>query len=332
MGAVAARRLVNPQQDAIALRRRLRAQRTKGVTTVTTDFHGLPTRRIRSTHLQLDFLAQAGPRLVRLFVDGHAGNLLAEVPGVNWPTPYGEFRIYGGHRLWHAPEAFPRTNVPDNEGLTVEDLPDGVRLTQPVEAPTGIGKCMEVRLHPDRPALTITHHLTNEGIWPVECAPWAITQLPPGGLAILPQQVGPLDAHNLLPNRHLVLWPYARWSDARLMLGDDVIAVRAQPQLPPLKIGYLNRGGWIAYLRDGVLFVKRFEPRLDRPHVDFDANAEVYCNDVFIELETLGPLRRLDPGQRATHIETWEIHTGIDAPATLDGARAVINLLNGKGQ
>lgn len=279
------------------------------------DFHGLPARRIASAHLALDFLAEAGPRIVRLFVGGSDENLLAELPDVKWETPYGEYHIYGGHRLWHAPEAALRSYMPDDSGLIVEQLSDGVRLSGPAEPVTGLRKRIEIRLHADRPAVTLRHELINEGAWPIECAPWAITQLPLGGVAILPQPAGPIDAHGLLPNRRLALWPYTRADDPRLHLRDDAIQVEGQAELPPLKIGHWNLHGWIAYLRGGVLFVKRFDPRADAPYPDFNSNAEVYCNDRFIELETLAPLERLEPGRTARHVETWEVHTGIDGCA-----------------
>lgn len=293
------------------------------------DFHGLPTHRIENECVGLDFLAEAGPRIVRLFLQGSDNNLLAELPDVSWPTPNGEYHVYGGHRLWHAPESRARTYVPDDSGLIVEDLPNGVRLSHPAEQVTGIAKRLEIRLHPDRAAVSLRHQLTNESIEPVECAPWAITQLRLGGTAILPQPIEPLDADGLLPNRHLVLWPYARWDDPRLRLGSEFILIEAHSHLPPLKIGYFNRHGWIAYLRAGTLFVKRFEPRSDVTHPDFNSNVEVYCNDQFIELETLAPLARLEPGQTATHDEIWELHTGVDAPSSVAGARSVMNLLQG---
>ena len=291
---------------------------------MTADFYGLPTCTIRNQHLRLEFLREAGPRIVRLFFAGSNENLLAEVPNMKWPTPYGEYRIYGGHRLWHAPEAIPRSYIPDNDGLTVEDLAGGTRLRGPVEPAAGIRKSIAVHLHPDRAEVTLIHQLTNEGIWPIECAPWAITQMRLGGVAILPQPADKVDADGLLPNRRLALWPYTRWGDSRLSVNDDLILVHARAELPPMKIGYENRHGWIGYLREGVFFRKRFEPRIDQPHPDFGSNAEVYCNDQFIELETVAPLSRLEPGQSVTHVETWEVSAVPDVPLTLDGARALL--------
>lgn len=291
------------------------------------DFHGLPTYMIENEHLQVEFLAQAGPRIVRLHLAGVEGNQLAEVPDIYWATPYGQFFPRGGHRLWVAPEANPRTYTIDNEGLEVEALADGVLLRGPSDPRSGIRKSIEIYLQADRPALILNHRLQNEGLWPVELAPWAITQLPLGGVAVLPQQIGPLDQDGLLPNRHFVLWPYTSWQDPRLHLADDYLLVSGQARMPPFKLGYMNRHGWQGYLRQGVFFCKRVLPDPERPHPDFGCNAEVYCNDRFIEVETVAPLSHLDPGREVTHTETWEWHIDLDVPPTVPGIRTLAERL-----
>jgi hypothetical protein len=135
--------------------------------------------------------------------------------------------------------------------------------------------------------------------------------LPLGGVAILPQTTGAIDEHGLLPNRNLALWPYTRIADLRLELGDDLIQIRAKADLPALKIGFMNRRGWLGYLRNGLLFIKRFQPQPVQVHSDFGCNAEIYCNDESIELETLGPLTRMEPGQSVMHVEIWEVYSGV---------------------
>ncbi|HEY4689491.1 MAG TPA: hypothetical protein VIK33_09280 [Anaerolineae bacterium] len=291
---------------------------------MTSDFYGLPVHSIGNEHVRLEFLAEAGPRIVRMHAAGSENNLLAEMPDMKWMTPYGEYHVYGGHRLWHAPEVPWRTYVPDEEGLEIESLADGVRLRGSLERPTGLRKSIDVHLDRDQTRVTLVHRLVNEGTRAIECAPWAITQLPLGGVAILPQPSGPLDADGLQPNRILVVWPYTHWNDPRLHLHDDFSLLHAEARSPAIKIGYSNRHGWIGYLRAGVFFRKRFEPDADRPHPDFGSNVEVYCDDRVIELETLAPLRNLEPGQSVTHIETWDIFTGLEMPPTLDGVRMLI--------
>jgi hypothetical protein len=75
------------------------------------------------------------------------------------------------------------------------------------------------------------HSLTNQGLWPIETAPWAITQLKPGGVAILPQQVGPADPDGVQPNRTLALWPYTDIGSAHL--NREVWEVRDDLSLDP---------------------------------------------------------------------------------------------------
>ncbi len=291
------------------------------------DFHGYPVRRLENAYIYVDFLKEAGPRLVRLGTAGSSENLFVEIPDLTQATDYGEYRFFGGHRLWHAPEGMPRSYLPDNEGLSVQDLADGgVKLVQPVEPGSGLRKSIELHLAPDAPRLTVRHTLTNEGLWLIECAPWAITQLKLGGIAIIPQQRA-VPEPQLLPDRRLTIWNYTRLQDARLHLNDDFIFIQATAGLPPCKVGTLNSHGWAAYLCGDLLFVKRFDHQAGARYVDFGCNTEVYCNASFIELETLGALVALQPGESAVHTETWELHTGIKEAAAPDGARAVVKKL-----
>ncbi len=275
----------------------------------TGDFLGFPSLVLKNRYLRLEVLS-GGTRLVRLSYRG-SSNLFAELPS-SLNTAYGDFHFLGGHRLWHSPEAMPRTYLPDIGEAQVEELPDGLRITRPPEAGSGIIKQIEVRMNAHKPAVTVCHVLRNDGLWPVECAPWAITMMRLGGVEILPQWVGNTDASGLLPNRTFVLWPYTRINDPRLHLEDDFITLRADPSLPPFKLGYFNPHGWIAYWLDGVLFVKRYDPHPGATFPDGGCNTETYCNDQFVELETLGPLGRLEPGKSFVYTETWEFYDSLD--------------------
>ena len=290
-------------------------------------FHGLRTYSLSNGRLYLEYLEEAGPRILHLSLAGTDANLMVEVPDLGMSTPYGKFNLYGGHRLWHAPEDMPRSYVPDDEGCSAEPIPDGVQLSGPVEGPTGIKKSIQLQMDPHRAAVTLTHRLENCGLWSVKLAPWALTQLRLGGVAVFPQTQGKLDGPGLLPNRNLVLWPYTRLADPRLSLNDDLCLIHADPDAHPVKIGYLNRAGWAAYLSGGVFFVKRWKPEPEAEHVDFGCNCESYCNDRFIEVETIGPFAPLAPGQSVTHVEEWELHRAESVPHTLTGIRELIGQL-----
>jgi hypothetical protein len=67
----------------------------------------------------------------------------------------------------------------------------------------------------------------------------------------------------------------------------------------------------------GELPAKRdfhFHKEGSAPHPDYGCNAESYRNDGFIEVETVGPLTHLTPGQAATHVERWELHAAPTVP------------------
>jgi len=288
------------------------------------DYYGLPTRSLSSPYLHLEYLAEAGPRIVRLFLSGSSTNLLAETPSYGWDGPYGHLSLYGGHRLVHAPETALRSSVPDDRGLQAEQPGEGNCRLSWLEPHTLIHKALEIRLHSDRPALTLTHQLTNQGLWPVELAPWAITQLPLGGWVILPQDVRPLDPDGKQPNRWLIYWPYTQLGDSRLHLRQDILLFQANIVPGEYKIGYYNRAGWSGYLREGVFFCKRFAIHPPAILPDHGCNVEMYCNDEFLELESLAPLRTLEPGQTAEHVEEWQLYDAHQAPHPLEDPQAFI--------
>jgi hypothetical protein len=109
-----------------------------------------------------------------------------------------------------------------------------------------------------------------------------------------------------------------------LALGDELVLVRATAAPSPFKLGYLNRAGWAAYLRGGILFCKRFDPQAELAHADLGSNVEVYCNDRLLELETLAPLSVLEPGAEASHEERWELHRVGDVDSSAEGLAALV--------
>jgi hypothetical protein len=287
------------------------------------DFQGLPTRTLKNDLVSLDYLAGAGPRIVRLSAFGKK-NLFADIP-TSVRTPYGDFFFRGGHRLWHAPESLPRTYIPDDDGVSIEELPDGVRLKGLNEKETGITKTIEIHLPIERAAVSLKHILRNDSQYPVALAPWAVTMFRLGGTVILPQPVGNANPNNLLNNRILALWPYSHINDPRLVLRDDFILVHAAPNPSPFKLGYYNPQGWMAYWLDGVLFRKTFDIALGAlTFPDGGCNTETYCNDQFVELESLGPLNSLIAGGEVSLTETWELYPSLDVPFLTDEIRNIL--------
>jgi hypothetical protein len=266
-----------------------------------------------------------GPRIIRYGFPGE-DNILAELPGGSpLKTELGEWKSWGGHRLWTAPEAMPRSYSPDSS--PVEYRIEGnnkIHLIQPVEPKTGIQKEITVTLDDNGSGVTLHHKITNRNLWAIDVAPWALTIMNGGGVAILPQE--PYRSHDeyLLPARPLVLWHYTDLSDPRWAIGKKYIRLKTDAaRKEPQKLGIANKQGWAAYHRKGTLFVKRFPYKESATYTDYGSNNETYTSASFIEVETLAPMHHLKPGESAEHVERWYLFRNVDVgttEATVDAA------------
>jgi len=275
-----------------------------------TRFAGCDCVKVENDAVTLWVTESVGPRIIGLALQG-GDNLFAELPDetLDWPAG-GSFFFRGGHRLWYAPEDPQRTYIPDDAPVTITDVESGILVTQPVEAQTGIQKSMIITLPGEGASVIVDHALHNLGRRPVGLAPWAITQLKPGGVAILPQAAAPADGYGVLPNRHIVLWPYTQINSPHIKWGDRYVFVEATMESGALKIGFPNPAGWLGYFVEDTLFVKHVAHQPDAAYFDRGSSSECYCNPRFLELETLGPRANLAPGESVTHRETWRVHSG----------------------
>jgi len=279
-----------------------------------TDFAGWPNcYRITNGRIELVVTTDIGPRIMSLRLDG-GRNIFYVREDFAGRTGGSEWRNYGGHRLWHAPEDKLRTYEPDNDRVRAEELPDGVRLLTEAGRSTGISKSIEVRVDAARSLVTVTHRLRNHGQWAVELAPWAISVMAPGGFAIspLPSRFHP---DRLLPNRTLVLWPYTDLRDERYSLGTNMVMLRHRAGIETAreraKIGIANDDGWCAFSLDGYLFVKRFRYVAGAVYPDRGSSVELFTNNRMLELETLAPMVSLAPGADVAYEERWELFANL---------------------
>jgi hypothetical protein len=287
----------------------------------TTKFLDFDCVSLENASLKLLVTQSVGPRVISLRFDG-GDNLFAELLDFVTRRPDGKmFHFYGGHRLWHAPENMPRTYTLDDGPVDIVPTRNGLLVTQPVEDQTGIEKSIHISLVEEKPQVIVSHTLTNRSLRCLECAPWAITQLKTGGMAILPQSQQQTD---VLPNRSLALWQYTEIANPHVSWGNQFILVRAEMQEKAFKIGFPNPRGWLAYWHSGTLFVKRAAFDSQAAYYDFNSSSECYCNHWFLELETLAPVSMLEPGASAMHTERWELYANVDFPADEAAAQSLI--------
>ena len=266
--------------------------------------------------IDLIITTDVGPRIIRLGYKGKRNifkeykDMLGKVGGDAW-------RIYGGHRLWHAPETYPRTYFPDNSIIKVEQHNDVIRLISPTELTTGIIKEIDIQLFPDSPKIKVTHRFHNTNLWRVELSLWAISCMAPDGEAIIPLPIRTtaFDQNNPGPTNSITLWPYTDMADQRFTWGTQYIIVKQDPKNGKhLKIGVKVPDGWISYASNDYLFIKRFSYCGSENYPDIGSNVEVFTNDDMLELETLSPLESLSPNSTMEYVEYWFLFNEVPFP------------------
>lgn len=283
--------------------------------------------RLSNGEVELIATTQIGPRIIHFGPPG-GGNMFWVNPMDAGARGGDEWRIYGGHRLWAAPETKPRTYPPDNFPVDVTEGAWGVRLIPPEEKENGIQKEIDIQMLTDAPGAIITHRIRNTGRWPIELAPWALSVMDAGGVGILPTPTGDADPYGLLPNRMIALWPYSSMTDPRLTWGSEHILMRQDAAAPgPFKVGVSADDNWLAYANKGMCFMKVYRFQRGARYPDYGASIEAYTNSDMLELETLGPLVMLEPGQATEHVEHWFLYQDVPAGDTEEWVRQTIRPL-----
>ncbi len=296
--------------------------------------------RLSNGDVELIATLDVGPRVVCYRLPG-GFNVMKNYESQMGGAGEAEWQIRGGHRFWLAPEDLTRTYFPDNRPVTAEPLGDlGARIVAPPEAEYGVQKTMELRLAPRGTRVDVTLRVTNTGAAPTTLAPWGPTVLAVGGVEVIPlPPKAPHPGHpsnakspdDYGPNQELVLWPYFDFSDARWTFGRRYVFLRQDVNKGPTKIGLAHRMGWVGYLNSGVLFVKRFDYREGAAYPDRGTRYQTFTYQEMLEMETVGELVTLQPGQSAELAESWELHGNVPEFRTEDDVDRTILPLIQKG-
>jgi hypothetical protein len=280
-----------------------------------TEYRGGEALTLATKALELTVTTSVGPRVTSFRpAGGKAKNLFIELPADE--KRYHGLYLRGGHRLWHSPEHIVRTYQPDDDPLAVKVLPKGVALTQRIEEKTGLQKAMRIELLGER-TVRVSQTLTNHGLWAVECAAWGVTMLRPGGYAVLPfLPKGDHASGDLLPNYTLIPWTYTDLSLPVWELNRDFLGINVPKATYPQKLGISNYPGWTAYWLEGSAYVKYVPVIPGAVYPDLGASFETFTNGKMLELETMSPLTKLEPGKGVSLVEHWTIVEGIDKPST----------------
>jgi hypothetical protein len=225
----------------------------------------------------------------------------------------------GGDRVWKAPEDPVATWAPDNVAVTIEMTPTGVIAREPIEPLTKLQKEIEVSLAPSGTNATVSHRITNHGLFAIEFAPWALTQMAQGGMVIAGFPPRGHHPQNLEATNPLTMWAYTNLADPRWKLTRKYLTLRQDPNNSDAqKLGLFNKNSWAAYSLKGELFVKRTTADANGKYPDFGCSFETFTNDQFLEVETLGPLTNVAPGKAVELVEDWALFRNVKLNAVTD--------------
>jgi hypothetical protein len=226
------------------------------------------------------------------------------------PNPAsGNWINFGGDKTWPAPQAdwgkvTPREWPPpvafDSMPVEVSVRRDALVLTSPIDPHYGIRAERVIDLALDGPVMTVTTTYRKVTGRPLEVGVWIITQLR-DPIAVF----APVPADSRFPDG------YVRQSGERLPAGfkvENSLLSLARDTAQSTKIGMdADRLLWVGPTQ--MLLIR--SPRIHgASYPDHGSSAEIYTNPdprAYVELETLGPLHRLDPGQSISQTNTYTL-------------------------
>lgn len=285
--------------------------------------------RLSNGRIELIVTQDIGPRVIRLGFKGKK-NLFCEFRDQLGKKGEKDWQIRGGHRLWIAPEVKPMTYDLDNGPVDIRPIRDGIKTVEKTGKLSGCRKVMKITMSKKKNEVTVVHELTNMGRRKIRLAPWALTVMAPGGMAIVPMPEKISHTKQLLHNQEWSIWGYTDFADGRWTIGSRYLFFRQDRRKGPAKLGVAHREGWVGYVLGPYLFVKKFERIEGACYPDGGVNFETFSNEDFLEVETLGPLVDLFPGRTVRHTEKWLLFDNVPYIKTEKDALKYIRPLIGK--
>jgi len=274
--------------------------------------------RVTNGEIEAIVTADVGPRIIRFgFVGGQ--NLFKEYTDQLGKSGEAAFQLRGGSRVWKAPEDPVATWAPDNVPVNIKVTPTGLIATAPVEPLTKFQKEIEISMEPIGTKVTVSNRITNHGLFPLEFSPWVLTMMAQGGMVVSGFPPRGTHPQNLEVTNPLAMWAYTDLSDPRWKFTKKFLTLRQDPNNSNAqKIGMFNKDTWAAYLLNGEAFVKRYTPDPSKTYPDFGCSFETFTNNEFLEIETLGPMTKVQPGQTVEQTEHWGLYKNVKPNAITD--------------
>jgi Domain of unknown function (DUF4380) len=246
------------------------------------------------------------------------------------------WRNWGGDKTWPAPQGWstdaewhgPPDPVLDGGAYEASEEDGAVAMRSATDPRTGLRIVRRVRLDADAAKVTLDLAFENVAARRVRWAIWNVTQVPGGGEGVF---VG-------VDDPAVVVLFAATGTPGHARAAPGVLHVPTQDVVG--KLGFPGAVGWLAQARGGIVLTQRWPVSEDADYPDRGSRAEVWLqhpverpledlgglrpSDRVVELEALGPLVDLAPGEQST----LEVEIGacaVPAPVLAVGAHGCVS-------
>lgn len=192
--------------------------------------------------------------------------------------------------------------------------PRSARLTSQRDPELDVVLTRDFTLAAEGSHLVCTQTIRNVGRERRRVFHWSRTLATPNGICFVP-----LSAQSRYPRGYAVYVPnpatprsgaidFRPADEPNIRVREGVLEFLGVPANPKYAID--PDVGWMAYLtRNHLLFVKKFPVYPERVYGEIAANSAcIYYHARFCELEPIGPVEDLAPGQSASFTEDWWLH------------------------
>lgn len=252
------------------------------------------------------------------------GKITGDDVGKTW-------RNYGGYKAWHSPQSEWSDYFYDSLPAEVEALPDGrgVRITTTPIEHLGYQFIRDVALSDSTTRVRLIERMKNVSDKDIEWGVWDVAQVKVPCWIIFP-----LNPKSAFTNGWKVLYP----------VGGAIEQVQVVNGLGILK--YDNKvenfstdakAGWMVYIKDQLAFVKRWANRVAGvTYPDDGCDAAFYTCGTnmaggYAEMEVMGPIVRLQPGEETELIEDWFLSRLNQSAKDIPDVLARLELLQRRG-
>ena len=257
---------------------------------------------IENSEIKIGVPVEFGIRISYLSYKG-SDNLFFEQPkDMTDLTSKDGWRVYGGHRLWVAPES-DNVYYPDNNPISYEIFDDKVVLHQQKDEWLNVEKTMEISFT-EYNVVKVVNLVKNLDEKTRRFSAWGITSVAGGGTQFIPLKHG---ERSYYPLSNVCAWHYTNLGDERVEYFPEYIKLSHRATNKLFKIGVGHPNGPVKYVNKGVCFEKSFDIYSDKEYTDSNVSYETYMCNHMVEIESLSPLYEVNQNQTISHTELWRL-------------------------